>query len=98
MANSFLGNPIYIDDFSHSIDFSVYFSRGVRFLNIEWVGATQVGHKCKIRVSPGGVSIIEWTCFDVNRNHIKRLYGKLWESLYIAKGEVDSGKLILLVQ
>ena len=98
MANSFVGNPVYINDFAHDIVFAEHFPRGVRFLSIEWVGATQVGHKCKIRVGAGDTPIIDWTCFDVNRNLSKRLYGKLWESLYIAKGEVDSGRLIMLVQ
>lgn len=98
MANAFLQNPIYLDDFSNNIDFITDFPIGLRLIGVEWVGASQVGDKCKIRVVKGGVPIISWTCFDVNRNLSKDLHGKLWESLYIAKGEVDSGQLILFVQ
>ena len=98
MANSFDDNPVYLDDFANDIDFTTEFPRGIRLLSIEWVGAEEVGHKCKVRVADGGVPLIDWTCFDVNRNHSKRLYGKLWDTLYIAKSEVDSGQLILLVQ
>lgn len=98
MANVFNSNPIYIDDFSNNVNFVTYYPIGLRIFSIEWVGASQVGHKCKIRIRAGGIPIIDWTCFDVNRNISKELHGRLWETLYIAKSEIDSGKLIILVQ
>jgi hypothetical protein len=101
MANSYVTNPIYLDDFSAIIDLCVKmnFATGTPFRvrSIEWANPTAAGDLALITDKVSGTPVFKEYAF-VAHQPVINYYDVPLANLYIAISGIASGYLLITLE